>query len=121
MRVYRHVSPTSQIRVEVRLKSGHLFWAKYQEGSEVVDLIDIFKDYWGSIHDDFTVLRQLIIIPPPVRVDLIGRTEPVVFGSYSGLLEVRFSTIFTVRTLCHCTPPTVNDLRVGRHPTLGAP
>ena len=54
--MYRDVSPTSQIRVEVRMKSGHSVWAKYREGSEVIELDGLFSDYWSSDNHEFTVL-----------------------------------------------------------------
>ena len=58
MCVFRDVSPTSQIRAEVRVKSGHSFWAKYQDASEVIELDGVFSDYWGSKNPEFTVLSQ---------------------------------------------------------------
>ena len=58
IRMYREVSPTSQIRAEVRMKSGHSVWAKYREASNVMDLDELFNDYWSSNNDEFTVLSQ---------------------------------------------------------------
>jgi hypothetical protein len=46
------------MRAEVRMKSGHSFWAKYREGSEVIDLHGLFNDYWSSNNHEFTVLGQ---------------------------------------------------------------
>ncbi len=54
----RDVSPTSQIRAEVRMKSGHSFWAKHQEASEIIELHGLFNDYWSSDDHEFTVLSQ---------------------------------------------------------------
>ena len=56
MYIYRDVSPVSQIRAEVRMKSGHSVWAKYREGSEVIDLDGLFSEYWSSDNREFTVL-----------------------------------------------------------------
>ena len=56
MCVCRDVSPESQIRAEVRMKSGHSVWAKYREASEVINLDGLFNDYWGSDSHEFTVL-----------------------------------------------------------------
>ena len=56
--MYRGVSPTSQIRAEVRMKSGHSIWAKYREAGEVIDLQGLFSDYWSSNKHEFTVLSQ---------------------------------------------------------------
>ena len=56
--VYRGVSPTSQIRAEVRMKTGHSVWAKYRDASEVIDLHELFSDYWSSDKHEFTVQSQ---------------------------------------------------------------
>jgi len=75
------VSPTSQIRAEVRMKSGHFVWTKYREASEVLDLHGVFSDYWSSKNQDFTVLH------------------PVLIGKHSGSLEMQFSANHTVEAL----------------------
>jgi len=56
MYVYRYVSPTTQIRVEVRMKIGHSIWEKYRKANEVIDLDGLFSDYWSSNNRGFTVL-----------------------------------------------------------------
>ena len=48
----------SKLRAELRMKSGHSFWAKYRETSEIFDLDGLFGDYWGSDKHRFTVLGQ---------------------------------------------------------------
>jgi hypothetical protein len=58
MCVCRDVSPTSQIRAEVRMKRGHSFWATHRDTSEVIDLQALFNDYWSSHNHEFTVLSQ---------------------------------------------------------------
>ena len=65
MRVYRDVSPTSEIRAEVRMKSGHSVWAKYRESGEVIYLDGLFSDYWGSSDHDFTLLSQSLLPTSP--------------------------------------------------------
>ena len=65
----REIYPTSQIRAEARMKSGHSFWAKYREASEVIELHGLFRDYWSSHYYDFTVLSQSL--SPTGRADLI--------------------------------------------------
>ena len=67
--MYRDVSPTSQIRAEVRMKAGHSIWAKYREASEVVDLVGLFNDYWSSNDHEFTVLGQSLSPTGPRRSD----------------------------------------------------
>ena len=55
---YVKVVVGSNLRVEVRMKSGHSMWAKYQEASEDIDLHGLFSDYWGSDDHEFTVLSE---------------------------------------------------------------
>ena len=69
MCVYRDVSPTSQIRADFQMKSGHSVWAKYREASEVIDLDGLFSDYWGSNNVEFTVLSQSIPLTSPHKSD----------------------------------------------------
>ena len=54
----RDICPTSQIRTQVRMKSGHSFWARHREASEVIELHGLFKNYWSSNDHEFTVLSQ---------------------------------------------------------------
>jgi hypothetical protein len=63
MYVYRYVSPTTQIRAEVRMKIGHSAWAKYREANEVIDLDGVFSDYWSSDNHEFTILSQSLSRP----------------------------------------------------------
>ena len=56
--MYSDVSPTSQIRTQVRMTSGHLVWTKHREAGEVIDLDELFRDYWSSNNREFTVLSQ---------------------------------------------------------------
>ena len=102
--MYRGVSPTSQIRAEVRLKSGHSFWAKYREGNDVIDLHGPFSDYWSSTNYEFTALSQSSS-PISPRLASDRRTENIVIGKHSGILEVRFSSDDTVR-ICSIAHPS---------------
>ena len=56
MCVYRDISPTSQIRAEVQMKTGHSVWAKYRDASKVIELDGLFNDYWSSNNHEFIVL-----------------------------------------------------------------
>ncbi len=78
------------------MKSGHSIWAKYREASEVIDLIELFSDYWGSNDHEFTVMSQSSS-PTSSRISSDRRTESIVIGKYSGSLEVRLSANNTVR------------------------
>ena len=53
------------------MKSGHSVWAKYREASEIVDLHELFSDYWSSNNHEFTVLSQSITTNVLVRTELI--------------------------------------------------
>jgi hypothetical protein len=57
--IYRDVSPTSKMRTEIQMRSGHLFWANYRQTSEVIDVKGLFNDYWSSDKHEFTVASQL--------------------------------------------------------------
>ena len=72
MRIYREVPPTSSIRAEVRMSSGHSFWAKHRESNEYIELRGLFSDYWSSNNREFTVLSQSITTNL-VRTDLIEK------------------------------------------------
>ena len=69
MCVYRNVSPASEVRAEVRMKSGHSFWTKHREAVQVIDLDGLFSDYWSSSTREFTVLSQLLSLTGPLRSD----------------------------------------------------
>ena len=48
----------SKLRAEIQMKSGHSVWTKYREASEIIDLDELFSDYWSSSKHKFTVLSQ---------------------------------------------------------------
>jgi len=54
----RGVSSISDMRAEIETKRGHSIWAKHQRGSGVIDLGEVFKEYWGSTKHDFIVPSQ---------------------------------------------------------------
>ena len=56
--VCRDVSPTSKMRIEIQMRSGHLFWASYRQTSEVIDVKALFNDYWSSKKHEFTLPSQ---------------------------------------------------------------
>ena len=56
--ICRDISPTSNMRAEIRMRSGHLFWAHYRQTSEVIDVKALFNDYWSSSKHEFTVPSQ---------------------------------------------------------------
>ena len=54
----RGVSPTSEMRAEIQMKIGHLFWAKHRLASEVIDLQALYNEYWSTSKHVFTVPSQ---------------------------------------------------------------
>jgi len=43
------------MRVEIRIKSGHLPWAKKDQNIKDIDLQKLFDEYWTSKAHDLTV------------------------------------------------------------------
>ena len=54
--VYRDISPTSQVRVEIVMKSGHLPWAKKDQNVKEIGLQTLFNEYWTSKKHELTLL-----------------------------------------------------------------
>ena len=73
MCVYRDVSPTSQIRAEVRMNSVHSVFAKYRDAGEVIELDGLFSDYWSSDNHEFIVLSQSLSPTSLHRPDTEGQ------------------------------------------------
>ena len=46
------------MRVELQVKSGHLKWAKKEQGSEEIDLQELFDEYWTSKAHELPVRGQ---------------------------------------------------------------
>jgi hypothetical protein len=53
--VYRDISPTSQVRVEIQMKSGHLPWAKKDQNFKEIGLQRLFNEYCTSKEHEPTV------------------------------------------------------------------
>ena len=66
---YVKVVVGSNLRAEVRMKSGHSFWAKNQEVKETIDLDGPFNKYWNSNDHEFTVLSQSLSLIGPRTSD----------------------------------------------------
>ncbi len=54
----RDVSPASEMRAQVQMKIGHSIWAKYPHKGDVIDLQELFNDYWSPNKHEFTVSSQ---------------------------------------------------------------
>jgi len=48
MCVYRDISPRSQVRVEIQMKSSHLPFAKKDRNFKEIGLHKLFDEYWAS-------------------------------------------------------------------------
>ena len=53
--VYRDISPTSNVRVEIQIKSGHLPWAKKDQEIKEIDIKKPVDEYWTSEEHELTV------------------------------------------------------------------
>jgi hypothetical protein len=73
MSVCRDLSPTSQIRAEIRMKRGPLSLPRYREASEVIDLQALFTHYWSSDNHTFTILSQSLSLTRPRIADREGQ------------------------------------------------
>jgi len=46
------------MRLEIQVRSGPLPWANKERASKVIDLQNLFNDYWTSKVDELTLLGQ---------------------------------------------------------------
>ena len=56
--VCRGISPTSEMRAEIQMRSGRSFWTKIRRPSEPIDLQGLFNEYRSTIKHVFTVPSQ---------------------------------------------------------------
>ena len=47
------------MRVEIQMRTGHLYWAKSRRTSEMIGLKALIDEYWSSTKHEFTVPSQL--------------------------------------------------------------
>src|SRR5258706_966927 len=78
----RDICPTSQIRAEVRIKK---FWARHREARQVIDLNEVFREYWSSSDNEFTVLSQSFTPKPSPRRSDWEEQRPLSLESIVGL------------------------------------
>ena len=69
--VYRDISPTSRVRVEVQIKRGHLPWAKKDQNIKDIDIDKSLHEYWASKEHQITVSG--LSSSQPVRSKLIEK------------------------------------------------
>ena len=54
--LYRDISPTSQLRVDIRMNSVYLPCIKKARASQEITLQKLFNDYWSSKAHEFALL-----------------------------------------------------------------
>jgi hypothetical protein len=91
-------SPTSQMRVEIQAKSGHLSLGKREQGTTEIDCEALFNDYWNTTAHEFLVQGQMESTTSPFIADRED-TVDIVAGKHSCSLELQFSAEVTVRLL----------------------
>jgi hypothetical protein len=65
----RGVSPTSEMRVEIQMRTSYLIWVKNRVASELIDVQALFNEYWGSNKHEFTVLGKSSLPTSPLVSD----------------------------------------------------
>src|SRR5258708_22752223 len=70
-----NISPTSKMSAEIQMRSGHLFWSKYRQTTEAIDLQALFNEYWSSKKHEFTLQRQSCPPTSPLMSDREGQTS----------------------------------------------
>ena len=85
------------MHVGVRIRTGHLFWAKNRGTCDLVNFKAVLDEYWSSTKLEFTVPSQLR--SPTSRSFLIVSVEVLIIGKYRWSLELRFAANTAVRLL----------------------
>jgi len=96
--IYRNISPTSQMHVEIQVKKAHLSLGRKEQGTTKIDCQALFNDYWSTTDHEFLVQGQLESPTSPFIADREG-TADIVAGKHSCSLELQFSVEVTVRPL----------------------
>jgi hypothetical protein len=92
----RSVSPTSEMRVDTRMRKAYPPWAKWKRTGNEIDIETLFNGYWNTNKHEFTASSQ----SRPANRPFISYREiadVVVVGKHSGSLILQFSTNPTVR------------------------
>ena len=53
--VYRDIYPTSDVRVEIQIKSGRLSWGQKDRNTKKIDIKKFFNEYWTSEQHNPTI------------------------------------------------------------------
>ena len=63
--IYRDISPTSNVHVEIQIKSDHLPWAKKDKNIKEIDIKKPVNEYWTSEEHELTVPGRSSSLPSP--------------------------------------------------------
>ena len=109
--VYRDISPTSQVRVEIVIKSGHLPWARKDQSLKEIGLQTLFEEYWTSKKHELTILGQSSSTTIPLVPDGKHRGHPC------GKISLQFPSALLCEPYCVflCSRPShpTNRARIG--------
>ena len=91
----------SNLRAEVRMKSGHSVWAKYREANEVIKLDGLFSEYWSSSNHEFTLLSRSLLPTSPHRSDyeeqrVLSLESIVDLWKYDSIQMIPFVSLFSL-------------------------
>jgi hypothetical protein len=111
----RAISPTSDIRAEIQMRSGHLWWAGNGQGSEVIDLQRTFRLTIGAPTSTVHGIESVIITHQSARISTVKRS-----GHYCRWKESPSSLDFGVTilrkyhcsSLCNLPSQPANNLRI---------
>ena len=116
----RCLSPTSEIRAEIQLTSGHAFWAKHRQGSATIDLKSIFDDYWSSSKQEFVISSQWLC--SPTRPLILNKEAQALFKLESIIALWNYNSPQALLFVSLPLPIQVaNDVRIGEISPLVAP
>jgi hypothetical protein len=94
--MYRFVSPTSEMRVDIRMRKASPAWAKWKQTGNEINIESVFNDYWNTNKHEFIVSSQSWPACGPLISDR-EIADVIAFGKHSGLLDLQFSSNPTVR------------------------
>ena len=107
------------MRMEIQMRSGHSFWAKNRQNSDIVDIQGLRSSYLDSNEHEFTV-------PSQSRPQLL---RPCLMRKYRGRCHWKVPWVFGVQILCkhdcpflcNCPSQPAADVRIGGISPLIAP
>ena len=96
--VYRDISPTSHVGVEIQIKRGHLPWAKKDQNIKKIDIKKPVNEYWTSEEHELTVPGRSSSLPSPLISDreaqrLLSLESIVALLNYISLRALRFVSL----------------------------